>query len=164
MVRIAPLDFAVREIATHAVPSLGDRLVVRALSPITVYRTLEIEGRRRTECYNPLNEVFAELVVANLLWRAQVLGLLAEQPVEVRSSHNVLPTQGQTVRDETGRVTNRHDERPVEERSEQPDRQLRVRIRALMVSPKAKRLERYKGTWIEGWVGRFLLEVCPLPS
>jgi CRISPR-associated endoribonuclease Cas6 len=26
------------------------------------------------------------------------------------------------------------------------------------VHPRAKRLERYKGTWIEGWVGRFLLE------
>jgi CRISPR-associated endoribonuclease Cas6 len=160
-VRIAPLDFAVREIATLAVPPLGDRLVVRALSPITVYRTLELEGRRRTQYYNPLNEEFAELVVANLLRKAQVLGLLAEHLVEVPSSHNALPTETQAVRDEAGRATTRRDERPVEERGEQPDRQLRVRIRALAVSPKAKRLERYTGTWIEGWVGRFLLEGPP---
>lgn len=66
-VRIATLEFAVREIATLALPPLEERLVVRALSPITVYRTLEIEGKRRTQYYNPLNEEFGELVVANLL-------------------------------------------------------------------------------------------------
>ncbi|MDW8006824.1 MAG: CRISPR-associated endoribonuclease Cas6, partial [Thermomicrobium sp.] len=31
----------------------------------------------------------------------------------------------------------------------------------LGVHPKSKRLERYKGTWIEGWVGRFVLEGPP---
>jgi CRISPR-associated endoribonuclease Cas6 len=36
-----------------------------------------------------------------------------------------------------------------------------IRIRALGVNPRAKRLERYKGTWIEGWTGRFLLEGPP---
>ncbi|WP_448575536.1 CRISPR-associated endoribonuclease Cas6, partial [Thermomicrobium sp.] len=36
-----------------------------------------------------------------------------------------------------------------------------IRIRALGVHPRAKRLERYKGTWIEGWTGRFLIEGPP---
>lgn len=43
-VRIATLEFAVREIATLALPPLKERLVVWAFSPITMYRTLEIEG------------------------------------------------------------------------------------------------------------------------
>jgi CRISPR-associated endoribonuclease Cas6 len=117
-VRIATLEFAVREIATLALPPLEERLVVRALSPITVYRTLEIEGKRRTQYYNPLNEEFGELVVANLQRKARVLGM------------------------ENGGGG-------------------AVRIRPLAVHPRGKRLERYKETWIEGWVGRFLLEGPP---
>ncbi|MCM8745477.1 CRISPR-associated endoribonuclease Cas6 [Thermomicrobium sp. CFH 73360] len=113
-IRIATLEFAVREIATLALPALEERLVVRALSPITVYRTLEIEGKRRTQYYNPLHEEFGELVVANLRRKASVLG------VEGREGT--------------------------------------VRVQALSVHPRGKRLECYKGTWIEGWVGRFLLE------
>lgn len=110
-IRIATLEFAVREIATLALPVLEERLVVRALSPITVYRTLEIEGKRRTQYYNPLHEEFGELVVANLRRKASVLG------VEGREGT--------------------------------------VRVQALSVHPRGKRLECYKGTWIEGGSGDF---------
>ena len=114
-VRIATLDFAVREIATLALPVLEQRVVVRTLSPITVYRTLTMEGKRRTQYYNPLNEEFCELVVANLERKARVLGI------------------------ENGSGGG-------------------IRVRALAVHPRGKRLERYKETWIEGWMGRFVLE------
>ncbi len=128
-VRIATLDFAVREIATLALPEIGDTLVVRALSPVTVYRTLEVEGRRRTQYYNPLNQEFAELVVANLERKARVLGLLA-------GAQDGEPTVADSARS-------------------------LVQVRPFAVHPRAKRLERYKGTWIEGWVGRFRLEGPP---
>jgi len=131
-VRIASLDFAVREIATLAVPEVGDRLAVRALSPITVYRTLEVEGKRRTQYYNPLNEEFGELVAANLERKARALGFLPVRsaPAPVDGEQPAAPEHGTAL----------------------------LRVRPLGVHPRAKRLERYKGTWIEGWVGRFLLE------
>jgi len=140
-VRIATLDFAVREIATLAVPEVGERLVVRALSPITVYRTVEVEGKRRTQYYNPLNEEFAALVAANLERKARVVGL----------------TNG------TGGEPERGDARVAEGEASAPGGSPRavVRVRPLRVSPRAKRLERYKGTWIEGWVGDYLLEGPP---
>ncbi len=34
----------------------------------------------------------------------------------------------------------------------------RVSLRPLRVRPGHKRLERYKGTWVEGWMGRYRLE------
>ena len=137
--RIANLEFAVREIATLALPSLGERVVVRTLSPITVYRTIAIDGRRRTQYYNPLNEEFAELVVANLLRKARVLGWSVPGAGEDGSAE--AGAEGAARAGESLAVG----ERP-------------IRIRALGVNPRAKRLERYKGTWIEGWTGRFLLE------
>lgn len=131
-VRIASLDFAVREIATLAVPEVGDRLVVRALSPITVYRTVELDGKRRTQYYNPLNEEFGELVAANLERKARVIGVR-----EGVAGEDAAAAGGE------GAVSGARGT---------------LRIRPLRVSPRAKRLERYKGTWIEGWVGDFLLE------
>ncbi|MCX7623193.1 MAG: CRISPR-associated endoribonuclease Cas6 [Thermomicrobium sp.] len=132
-VRIATLDFAVREIATLGMPELGRSLVVQALSPITVYRTIEMDGKRRTQYYNPLNEEFAELVVANLERKARVLGLLPESSLDPAAPTADGATSVSGV----------------------------LRLRPLGVHPRAKRLERYKGTWIEGWVGRFLLEGPP---
>jgi len=140
-VRIANLEFAVREIATLALPSLEERVVVRTLSPITVYRTIAVDGRRRTQYYNPLNEEFTELVVANLLRKARVLGWSV--PGAEGSGSPEVGEEGAALAGEP-EVT----ERP-------------IRIRALGVNPRAKRLERYKGTWIEGWTGRFLLEGPP---
>lgn len=153
-VRIGPLDFAVREIATLAVPALGERVVVRALSPITVYRTLELDGRRRTQYYNPLNEEFAELVVANLLRKAQVLGLVSGPSVQTASRSRAASGASSDSMSE-------QDEGPTLGDAESAAPGPTLRIRALAVHPKAKRLERYKGTWIEGWVGRFLLEGPP---
>ncbi|MCX2727182.1 CRISPR-associated endoribonuclease Cas6 [Thermomicrobium sp. 4228-Ro] len=137
-VRIASLDFAVREIATLAVPEVGTEVVVQALSPITVYRTLEVEGKRRTQYYNPLNEEFGELVAANLERKARALGLVPEVEATAASAGSEAgPDAGMTQRG------------PL------------LRVRPLGVHPRAKRLERYKGTWIEGWVGRYRLEGPP---
>ena len=127
--RLGALDFAVREVATQALPELGETLVVQTLSPITVYRTVDQGGKRRTEYFNPLEEEFAELVVSNLMRKARVLGWWPDDN----------GTADQTVT------------------AEHP-----VRIRLLGgISARQKRLECYKGTWIEGWVGRFKLEGPP---
>lgn len=127
--RLGTLDFAVREVATQALPELGETLVVQTLSPITVYRTVEQDGKRRTEYFNPLEEEFTELVVSNLVRKASVLGWLPND---------------NGAGDQT--MTAAHP----------------VRIRLLGgISARQKRLECYKGTWIEGWVGRFKLEGPP---
>jgi CRISPR-associated endoribonuclease Cas6 len=113
IIRLASLHFAVREVAALPAPSLEPPLVVRALSPITVYRTFEQDGRRRTQYYNPLAREFAELVAANLSRKAEALRLPHAEP---------------------------------------------IRIQPLGVSQRHRRLEQYKGTWIEAWAGRFRLE------
>lgn len=91
-------------------PEGGD-LVVEALSPITAYRT---EGGR-TLYFNPLNREFALLLEANLVRKAQLLGL------------------------ETGSLA----------------------LKPVGFRPQHKRVERYKDTWIEGWMGRYRLEGSP---
>ncbi len=113
VIRLATLHFAVREVAALPDPSLELPLVVRTLSPITVYRTFEQDGRRRTQYYNPLAREFAELVAANLARKAEILRLPCSEPIQ---------------------------------------------IHPLGVSPRHRRLEQYKGTWIEAWAGRFRLE------
>lgn len=113
IIRLASLHFAVREIAALPDPSLEPPLVVRTLSPITVYRTVERDGRRYTQYYNPLAREFAELVAANLARKAEVLGLSCPEPIQTHP---------------------------------------------LGVGPRNRRLEQYKGTWIEAWAGRFRLE------
>ncbi len=113
MVRLASLSFAVREVAALPAPVIESPLVVRTLSPITVYRTLERDGRRYTQYYNPLAREFAELVAANLARKAEILRLPCSEPIQIHS---------------------------------------------LGISPRHRRLEQYKGTWIEAWAGRFRLE------
>ncbi len=89
----------------------GERLQVRALSPITVYRHLE----GKTRYYRPQEAEFSGLVAQNLNQKAQALGL------------------------EPGPV----------------------RLRPLGVGPQHKKMERYKGTWVEAWMGRYRLEGPP---
>ena len=113
IIRLASLHFAVREVAALPEPSIEPPLVVRTLSPITVYRTVERDGRRYTQYYNPLAREFAELVAANLARKAEALRLPHAEP---------------------------------------------IRIQPLGVSQRHRRLEQYKGTWIEAWAGRFRLE------
>jgi CRISPR-associated endoribonuclease Cas6 len=113
IIRLASLHFAVREVAALPAPSLEPPLVVRTLSPITVYRTFEQDGRRRTQYYSPLAREFAELVAANLSRKAEALRLPHAEP---------------------------------------------IRIQPLGVSQRHRRLEQYKGIWIEAWAGRFRLE------
>ncbi|MCM8747877.1 CRISPR-associated endoribonuclease Cas6 [Thermomicrobiaceae bacterium CFH 74404] len=111
--QIATLRFAVQEVAALSDPPLKPPLVVRTLSPITVYRTVEQDGRRRTQYYNPLAREFAELVSANLARKAEILRLPCSEPIQ---------------------------------------------IRPLGIGPRNRRLEQYKGTWIEAWAGSFRLE------
>ncbi len=113
VVRLASLTFSVREVAALPEPVIESPLAVRTLSPITVYRTLERDGRRYTQYYNPLNREFAELVAANLQRKAETLGMSWGEPVQ---------------------------------------------LEPLGIGPRSKRLEQYKGTWIEAWAGRFRLE------
>lgn len=95
----------------HLPLPLKDRLMVRALSPITVYRHLE----GKTRYYRPQEPDFAELLAQNLNQKAQALGL-----------------------------------------SPGP-----LRVRPLGVGPQHKKMERYKGTWVEAWMGRYRLEGPP---
>lgn len=171
-VRLAALDFAVREIATLALPEIGETVVVRALSPITVYRTLTVEGRRRTQYYNPLNEEFGQLIEANLVRKARTLGLLpvasadsasntGEGSNEREGEHATLPTQSLSFREG---VDHESQVASVSEGASIPlvgRGALLFQIEPLGVHPRAKRLECYKGTWIEGWVGRFRLRGRP---
>jgi CRISPR-associated endoribonuclease Cas6 len=112
VVRLGALVFAVREVAALPDPIVRSPLLVRALSPVTVYRTMERDGRRYTQYYNPLNREFEELVAVNLQRKAEALGLDPGEP---------------------------------------------VRVEPLGVGPRSKRLEQYKGTWIEAWAGRYRL-------
>lgn len=113
-VRIAHLMFTVEEIDVLPEPEIGPHLLVRTLSPVTVYRTVEHDGRKRTQYYNPLNREFAELVVTNLARKAEALGITVDEGVAVS-------------------------------------------VEPVGVGPRGRRLERYKGTWIEAWAGRFCL-------
>lgn len=84
IVRLATLRCAVKEVAALADPSIEAPLVVRALSPITVYRTVERDGRRYTQYYNPLAREFGELVAANLGRKAEMLKLPYAEPMRIQ--------------------------------------------------------------------------------
>jgi len=59
-----------------AAPELGEEMDVVTLSPITVYSTLyTADGRGKTYYYSPFEREFSELLLRNLVRKAEVLGI-----------------------------------------------------------------------------------------
>lgn len=84
-------------------PEYSERLLVRTLSPITVYSTFETqEGKRKTYYYSPFEKDFDRLLLENLKKKLRSLkGLTAEggsiKPVKVSSRDERIILYKQTV-------------------------------------------------------------------
>jgi len=88
-------------------PFISESVIIRTLSPITVYSTLRGEGgRKKTYYYNPKEREFSELASENarkkyfLLSGRKVSGNLKIEPLRVRE--NVLLYKGTVVKGWTG--------------------------------------------------------------
>ncbi len=88
-------------------PLISESVIIRTLSPITVYSTLRgEEGRKKTYYYNPKEREFSELASENarkkhfLLTGRKIGGNLKIEPLRVRE--NVLLYKGTVVKGWTG--------------------------------------------------------------
>ena len=74
-VRLGKEPCEVAGIEVEPLPRISRPMLVRTLSPITVYRTLyTAEGKRKTYYFNPSEEEWEELILANLRRKARALG------------------------------------------------------------------------------------------
>ncbi len=86
--RVISLEFPER-------PQIGDKVLCRALSPITVYSTLSMgDGRRKTYYYSPFEEEFSDLISKNLAKKIQ-----AFTGKEVKGLINIKPKHGSKPRE-----------------------------------------------------------------
>lgn len=79
-------------------PKLGNRVVFRTLSPITVYSTLTTaNGKKKTYYYSPYEEEFGTLICRNLVRKASLL--LGK---EANGVFNIKPASNGNLREEIG--------------------------------------------------------------
>jgi len=58
----------IESINVHLTPAISDNLIIRMLSPVTVYSTLKkADGASKTYYYNPMEKEFGELIKKNLI-------------------------------------------------------------------------------------------------
>ncbi len=75
LVRLGKEECAVRAIEVEPLPKIARPMLVRAISPITVYRTLyTAEGKRKTYYFSPFEREWEELLLANLWRKGRALG------------------------------------------------------------------------------------------
>lgn len=87
LVQLGREECAVRTIEVEPLPKISRPTPVRALSPITVYRTLyTAEGRRKTYYFNPSEGEWEELLLANLRRKAEALGWGRERLVALEGA------------------------------------------------------------------------------
>ncbi len=132
--RLGTTRLRVVDVAVAVPPPLGKPLVVEALSPITVYRTLAAAGRRHTRYYTPEEPEFASLVLANLRRKLRTFQVAAV-------------ALGEEVAEDAGDVG------PAE---------AAAAVRPLRVGARDRKVLRYRDTVIEGWMGRYRLDL-PAP-
>jgi len=66
-IKLGKETFLIDSISIEAPPPYKEKVLVRALSPITVYSTLSTpNGKRKTYYYSPFEEEFETLVIENL--------------------------------------------------------------------------------------------------
>ncbi|MEM0506205.1 MAG: CRISPR-associated endoribonuclease Cas6 [Thermosphaera sp.] len=80
--RVASIEFPERA-------QIGDKVLCRTLSPITVYSTLSMgDGRKKTYYYSPLEEEFSEIISKNLVKKVQAItGKEGKGLVNIRPKH-----------------------------------------------------------------------------
>lgn len=67
MVYLSEQPLHLQSVEVEALPPYRERVIVRTLSPVTVYSTLQTpEGRKKTYYYSPFEKDFEELVLENL--------------------------------------------------------------------------------------------------
>jgi CRISPR-associated endoribonuclease Cas6 len=75
LVRLGGALCQVRSIEVELLPKISRPILVRAISPITVYSTLKAgDGRKKTYYYSPFEAEWEEHLLANLQRKAQALG------------------------------------------------------------------------------------------
>lgn len=88
VVHLGGKECEVRSIEVEPLPQISKPVLVRTLSPITVYRTLyTAEGRRKTYYFTPFEGEWEELVLANLRRKAQALGWGERQLAGLDGAH-----------------------------------------------------------------------------
>lgn len=132
--RLGSTRVRVVDVSVAAAVPLDGPLAVEALSPVTVYRTIEREGRPFTRYYGPHEPEFAALVVGNLLRKLRTFQAAALA---------------------------------LGEDAQEPDAEVEVEDAAAAVQPlrvgeRDRRVLRYRETVIEGWTGRWRLDL-PAP-
>lgn len=102
----------VQQIQVLGRPQISGSLLIRALSPITVYSTLAShDGKKKTYYYSPFEREFAQLVASNLSKKYRALtghhpssGELSITPIGVNKHNEALVTfKGTVIKGWTGR-------------------------------------------------------------
>lgn len=110
-VHLGPAQFGVETVEVEPDPPYSPVVVVRTLSPITVYSTVYTgDGRRKTYYYSPFESDFSRLLLENLerkarTWYGRPLELdgSAIRPVRVRAGdQRVLVYKGTVIKGWTG--------------------------------------------------------------
>jgi len=71
-VKLFKEPFAVASIQANPTPPMQSPLVIRMLSPLTIYSTLFLaEGKKKTYYYSPFEKEFSELIKENLIKKYQ---------------------------------------------------------------------------------------------
>jgi len=65
-------SFVITSIEVHFQPAISGSLIIRMLSPVTVYSTLSTaDGRKKTYYYSPFEDEFSQLIRNNLIKKYQ---------------------------------------------------------------------------------------------
>ncbi|MGC8984884.1 MAG: CRISPR-associated endoribonuclease Cas6 [Thermosulfidibacteraceae bacterium] len=66
-IRISDRTFYIQSIEVEPLPEYREKVLIRVLSPITIYSTLFTpDGRKKTYYYSPFEEDFSSLIIKNL--------------------------------------------------------------------------------------------------
>ncbi len=67
-------------IEVHSIPLIGEEMLIRMLSPVTVYSTFfSLEGKKKTYYYSPFEDEFSRLIAENLAKKYQAFYKAAPQ-------------------------------------------------------------------------------------
>ena len=108
----------IKDLEAYSKEIKEDRILVKMISPVVTYSTIEKEGRKFTYYYSPYEDRFQETIAGNLAKKASLI-------YESKPDKNSL------------------------------------QITPKKVSPNDRKIIKFKGTVIQGWLGKYELKGAP---